>query len=650
MSDNDPPWPYPPSQPQPHTPQDEPSASNLATSATAAIALVLCSGAFSGLTLGLLSLSLESLELLRASGTDEQKKWAKRIYPVRSRGNLLLCTLLLGNTIVNVLISMLSGQLLSPAVGTVVGTLVIFVFGEILPQSVCSRHGLRVGAASVWLIVPLMALLSPVTLPIAWLLDRLVGSEMRTMYNKRQLGRLLEMQELGDDPAITGEDRQLLSGALTFAEKSVGFVMTKLVDVFMIPITASLDFDTLKSIYTSGYTRIPVYRDLRSRVVGLLFAKDLILVDPNDEIPVSAFLALASPASINAAPMSTMLDKMLQEVQRSHSHMWFIVDELTSDALGPRASILAADGVVGIVTMEDIMEELISDEIIDESDTITDNATRRAVVELRAPRRMEFFEMLQRRDELSGGSVAPMHVSRARATADEVRALASYLGSNVPQLRAASGVPLSSLRRLIQRCPVHVVSAEEVARGCYLFVRGVPANFCCLALHGRIQVHAGNEGFASDIGPWTPLAANALGAAQYVPDYTARVATQARIFIVYRSEFLAIQSSSEPARGLLGPPGSVLSNAVAGHRRRHTAISSSLIEGRERATMSSSVQGRERASSAHPAGGSTSLLGDALNEVRTGEEDRDGVPALPGEVAMRAVRVQTSRGSRSRSS
>jgi metal transporter CNNM len=165
--------------------------------------LVMLSAMFSGLTLGLLSLSLEGLDILISAGDDRQRAYARRIYPLRRRGNLLLCTLLLGNTLVNALIAILSASMTSGLVGGLLSTIVIVIFGEIIPQSICNRHGLRIGAASVVIVLPIMVLLFPFTWPIAKILDLVLGREMGTSYNKRQLDALLEMQAAGIAPRMS---------------------------------------------------------------------------------------------------------------------------------------------------------------------------------------------------------------------------------------------------------------------------------------------------------------------------------------------------------------------------------------------------------------------------------------------------------------
>ena len=500
-----------------------------------AVVLVLFSGMFSGLTLGLLSLSIEGLEIVINGGSADEAKWAETILPLRRRGNLLLCTLLLGNTLVNAVIAILLADLTSGLAGGLLSTAVIVIFGEILPQAVCSRYGLRIGAAATCIVKLLMYLFSPVTMPIAFVLDLLLGREMSRSFNRLQLDKLLEMHLT--DQAITTDDQMLLSSALHFSSKVVEEIMTPLKDVFAISVTDNLDFDDLKAIYVSGYTRIPVYHNRRDTIVGIVYTKDLILVDPNDEIPVASVIPFCSRA-INAAPKGTTLEKLLADMQASRSHLYFVTDTVGVC----RKKLPRVEHVIGIVTMEDLIEELISIEIIDESDTVTDNISKKRVnTRGLGQRRIEFFEMLQKRELLLTERILSdnSRIGGERPTADEVRAITSYLSNNVANFRPPH-MSLPLLRRLLLRCSITSVSPEQVATGRYVYVRGVPASFCCLVLHGRLQIRAGNEGFTTEIGAWTTLATQALTDVEYTPDFTARVEVAARILIISRAEVHAV--------------------------------------------------------------------------------------------------------------
>eukprot|EP00168_Porphyra_purpurea_P013354 TRINITY_DN3669_c0_g2_i1.p4 TRINITY_DN3669_c0_g2~~TRINITY_DN3669_c0_g2_i1.p4 ORF type:complete len:126 (+),score=55.43 TRINITY_DN3669_c0_g2_i1:404-781(+) len=111
-----------------------------------AVLCIILSGAFSGLTLGLLSLDLVDLRVLLESGTPREIKHAKRILPVRKKGNFLLCTLLIGNTAVNSALAIVTSDLFGGIAGFVASTLIILYIGEIIPQSVCFKYGLFVGS------------------------------------------------------------------------------------------------------------------------------------------------------------------------------------------------------------------------------------------------------------------------------------------------------------------------------------------------------------------------------------------------------------------------------------------------------------------------------------------------------------------------
>ena len=199
-------------------------------------------------------------------------------------------------------------------------------------------------------------------------------------------------------------------------------------------------------------------------------------------------------------------------MQASRSHLYFVTD--TSGVC--RKKLPRVEHVMGIVTMEDLIEELISIEIIDENDTVTDNISKRKVY-TRGQRRIEFFEMLQKRELLLTDRILSdtSCIGGERPTADEVRAITSYLSNNVVNFRPPH-MSLPMLRRLLLRCSIRSVSPEQVATGRYVYVRGVPASFCCLVLHGRLQIRAGNEGFTTEIGAWTTLAMQALTDAECV--------------------------------------------------------------------------------------------------------------------------------------
>lgn len=250
--------------------------------------LMVLSGMFSGLNLGLMALDVQELKLVSKSGTPTQKKYAKKIEPVRRQGNFLLCTLLLGNTLVNSSFTILLDSLTGGIVAVVGSTLTIVIFGEIVPQSICSRYGLAVGSYTINLTKLFMVLTFPLSFPISKLLDCILGKEIGNVYSKKQLIELLSIQNEYND--LEQDEVGIISGALKYKEKLVSEVMTPLDDCFLLDEEAILDFKTMSSIVKSGYSRIPVFSNERHNLVAVLFVKDLAFVDPDDSIPLLSVL------------------------------------------------------------------------------------------------------------------------------------------------------------------------------------------------------------------------------------------------------------------------------------------------------------------------------------------------------------------------
>ena len=276
--------------------------------------LLCCSGTFSGLNLGLMSLDKTELKIIENSGSHQEQKYAKIVGTVRKRGNYLLCTILLGNVLVNNTLTILLDDLTgSGPIAIVSATMAIVVFGEIVPQAVCSRYGLAIGARTIWFTRFFMLLTFPLSFPISKILDCVLGEEIGNVYNRDRLRELIHITQ--GDIDLKKDEVNIIAGALELSKKTVADIMTKVEDVYMIEYGAILDFETISEIMKTGYTRVPVYDKDQSNLVALLNIKDLAFVDPDDKTPLKTVCKFYNHP-LHFVWEDTKLDAMLEEFKK----------------------------------------------------------------------------------------------------------------------------------------------------------------------------------------------------------------------------------------------------------------------------------------------------------------------------------------------
>eukprot|EP00884_Botryococcus_braunii_P005984 jgi/Botrbrau1/15387/Bobra.43_2s0015.1 len=386
-----------------------------------AACLVLFAGLMSGLTLGLLSLTNVELEVLRRSGTPKEQKQAKRIQPVLQRPHWLLVTLVLCNAIASEALPIFLDRLADPVTAVIISVTVVLIFGEIIPQAICSRYGLAVGAYSAWFVQILMGLTAIISWPISKILDKLLGTEERNMFRRAQLKALMDIHGLeeGLGGNLSADEISVIRGALDLSHKTALVCMTPLNKVFMLPSDAVLDKPTLLSVLDSGHSRIPVHKPgNRSEIVGQILVKELILVDMNASVRVSDITMRSLPF----LRCDTNLYDMLRLFEAGRCHMAVLqsvppprasrdltksvihreqMEEMLHIRVDPEIRVTAAGDsldtpdeqdafddsedepeedlegdepvVLGIITIEDVIEELLQQEIVDETDKYVDN-------------------------------------------------------------------------------------------------------------------------------------------------------------------------------------------------------------------------------------------------------------------------------------
>lgn len=307
------------------------------------IVLLFLSAAFSGLNIGLLMARPDELKRKVRQGDDV----AARVLKYRANGNYLIVCVLLGNVSV---ISALSIVLESVAGGIAAGvitTLLVTAFGEILPQSLFSQRGYRLTRYFFWLLDSVFILLWPIARPVSLLLDKWVGKELPSIYSRDDFEDMILEHAEHEMSEIDHDEGQIVAGALRFSKKTVKDIMTPIAEAFVIDADDELDSSLLGKIKRAGHSRMPV-RNSAGQYVGVLFVKDL------------AGRSLPEPISrlyrdkIYEMNENSALDTALSRFTQTRSHLFLVED--------------GDDRVIGVVTLEDVIEEIIRREIEDEFD------------------------------------------------------------------------------------------------------------------------------------------------------------------------------------------------------------------------------------------------------------------------------------------
>ncbi|KAF3547304.1 hypothetical protein DY000_02009043 [Brassica cretica] len=374
--------------------------------------LVLFAGIMSGLTLGLMSLSLVDLEILQRSGSPKEKKQSAAIFPVVQKQHQLLVTLLLFNALAMEGLPIYLDKIFNEYVAIILSVTFVLFVGEVIPQAICSRYGLAVGANLVWLVRILMILSYPISFPVAKMLDCVLGHG-DPLFRRAQLKALVSIhgEAAGKGGELTHDETTIISGALDLTAKTAREAMTPIESIFSLDINSKLDWEAMYKIQTRGHSRIPVYSENPKNVVGLLLVKSLLTVRPESDTLVST----VGIRHIPRVPADMPLYDILNEFQKGSSHMAAVVkvnvkrkgslstlleEENTNDSKLTTPLLLKREGnqdnvvvdidkisnsgfshtseeiedgeVIGVITLEDVFEELLQEEIVDETDEFVD--------------------------------------------------------------------------------------------------------------------------------------------------------------------------------------------------------------------------------------------------------------------------------------
>ncbi|XP_046870866.1 metal transporter CNNM3 isoform X2 [Hypomesus transpacificus] len=517
------------------------------------VVLILICGVFRTLNLSLLWLDPLELYVLHSCGSEEEKRAAKRLEPIRRRGNFLVCSLLflcaLGHSVLGVLFYQAFGSVL-PAVFT--SGILIFLLSELVPHIVCSGYGFQLAPGLTWLAQLCMVLTCPLSCPLGLVLDLALRRDVSTCGIRE---RTMEMIRTSvNDPYSEFVKEEFSRG--TLRSKTVEDILTPLKDCFMLPSTAMLDFSTMSEIMQSGYTRVPIYEEERSNIIEILYVKDLALVDPDDCTPMTTITKFYNHP-LHFVFNDTKLDAMLEEFKKGNSHL-AIVQKVNNEGEGdPFYEVL------GLITLEDVIEEIIKSEILDESDGYMDMKLKRPLVPMAIP-----LEPRSVHEEFSIFKV-PEGEPKIRTSPQLLLATHRFLSREVEHFspgRVSEKVLFHLLRHPSVNQEVHFDPSNRLSLDHYLYTRNHPVDYFILLLQGRVEVEIGKEGLKFENGAFTYYGVSALTApssvhqsptstqrhsprdpfelgeatspSSYCPDYTVRALTDLQLIRVTRLQYL----------------------------------------------------------------------------------------------------------------
>ena len=319
----------------------------------ALVFLVMCSAFFSASETAYTSLNMVRMKRMAADGDAR----AAKVLKMAERYETLLSSILIGNNIVNILASSLATVLFVRALGnkgvtvaTLVTTVVILLVGEVTPKNIAKEHAETIALK----FYPVLFALTKLFTPLNWLLgcwQKLIGKVVKPAedrgYTEEELITIVEEAE--NEGGIDAHESELIKSAIEFTDVDVEEILTPRVEIQAMELGAS-DDEISDLFQESGYSRLPVYQETVDNIVGILHEKDFYA--NRGKVPVRELMSTPTYVMQN-----TKVSDLLKLLQKTKSHMAVVVDEY--------------DGVQGIVTMEDILEELVG-EIWDEHDEVVE--------------------------------------------------------------------------------------------------------------------------------------------------------------------------------------------------------------------------------------------------------------------------------------
>ena len=319
----------------------------------AIIFLLICSGLISGTEIAFFSLSQTDLDELSSESKEENL-----VVKLLEKPKKLLGTILITNNFINILIVLLFANLgeslfdnitnyyLKFAIEVVLVTFLILLFGEVLPKIYANRKSIQFSSFMAKPIHFLNTIFTPLSVPLTSLTN-VIENRLGNKNNNLSVEKLSQALELTSEDATTKDEQKILEGIVNFGNTETVQIMKPRTDVFALSDDESYE-NVLKKILKNGYSRNPVFNENIDNITGVLYSKDLLA-----HLSKKTFKWQKLIREPFFVPENKKLDDLLSEFQEKKNHLAIVVDEY--------------GGTSGIVTLEDVIEEIVGD-INDEFD------------------------------------------------------------------------------------------------------------------------------------------------------------------------------------------------------------------------------------------------------------------------------------------
>ena len=300
----------------------------------------------SGLNVSLMNLEIDDLKRKAKLGNRK----AKKILPLRENYHLSLAALLITNVATVSATSLVLNTRVNGFIAGIIATLLIVIIGEIIPQALFINKSLDYTARFARLLGIMVLITYPLSKPLQLILDKLFPHKKSKLQTRKELGLLISEHLTDKRSELDDDEVEIIKGALQLSEKRVKEIMTPIKSVYYLHLTDVLNDKKLDEIKEQGYSRIPVFNKELSHCHGLILMKELIDIDFDNNVYMVADMKLHPSKLIGSM---TALDTLFRKFILQKTHLMPVEKD---------------DKIVGVVAIEDLLEEIIGHEIEDETD------------------------------------------------------------------------------------------------------------------------------------------------------------------------------------------------------------------------------------------------------------------------------------------